>query len=328
VADAVTCLPAPAGAVPAGADSTALPSIPWGIGYVNDGIDTTGKIVTADIKKTEADDAGVARLVPPLVDVFNNMLEDSADKDDTQFPTAQAEAVVNAGSTPMLTTQWDGNLTDITSGKDNTILTDWAECAKQFAHTVLIRPWRELNGNWYPWGVPNVTAAEYVKAWRDAYNIIHPIAPNVLWVWNVSTGVPPAQKTEAYLNAAYPGDRYVDYISFDSYLGDTEVNGASKPWSDTQATYNNLAALGSGTKPIIVAEFSLKTSDSWLTDSKRATWIKNTFAYAASSKQHRIVSMDWFNGAGPPDATYAFDAAGWPLSQSAFDTAVDGPPYS
>lgn len=327
-------------AVAEGAAATALPSIRWGIDYDNNGADTTGKIVTADINQTEADDAGVMRLIPPLVDVFNNMLEGNVSNSttnesyDRQFPTAQAQAVVNAGAKPMLTTQWDWNPANIRSGADDTILTHWADSANQFGHTVLIRPWRELNGGWYPWAVPNpnVGAAEYVAAWRHAYNIIHPIAPNVLWVWNVSTGASPAHQTVGYLSAAYPGNGYVDYVSFDSYVGDNETapsSGTSEPWSDTQPMYNTLTTspFPGSTKPVMVAEFSIKTSDSWLTDKTRAAWIKNTFNDAASN-QPGVKSMDWFNGAGPPDAATAFDNANYPLSQSAFDNAVDNPPYS
>ena len=331
-------------AVPERAAATALPSIRWGIGYDNNGADTTGKIVTADINQTEADDAGVVRLIPPLVDVFNNMLEGNVSNSatnesyDQQFPTAQAQAVVNAGATPMLTTQWDWNLCNITTSADDKILTDWANHAANFKsaagkpYTVLIRPWRELNGDWYPWAVPNpnVGAAEYVAAWRHAYNIIHPIAPNVLWVWNVSTGATAAHQTEGYLSAAYPGNGYVDYVSFDSYVGDNETSSqTSEPWSDTQPMYNTLTTspFPGSTKPVMVAEFSIKTSDSWLTDKTRAAWIRNTFSDAASN-QPSVRSMDWFNGAGPPDAVTAFDNATYPLSQSAFDNAVDNPPYS
>jgi hypothetical protein len=338
MADSVTCLPASATvasagksrrAVPERAAATALPSIPWGIDYDNDGADTTGNIVTADINQTEADDGGVVRLIPPLVDVFNNMLEGSVDNPatqesyDQQFPTAQAQAVWNSGATPMLTTQWDWNPANITSGADNTILTDWADCAEQFGHTVLIRPWRELNGGWYPWAVPNVGAAEYVAAWRDAYNIIHPIAPNVLWVWNISTGASAAHQTETYLSAAYPGNGYVNYISFDSYVGNTETSSkTSEPWTDTQPLYSTLTTspFPGSTKPVMVAEFSIYTSDAWLTDSTRAAWITNTF-HDAASDQPGVVSMDWFNGAGPPDGVAAFDNTSYPLSQEAFDEA-------
>jgi beta-mannanase len=169
-----------------------------------------------------------------------------------------------------------------------------------------------------------------VAAWQDAYKIIHPIALNVLWVWNVSTGASPSAQTEKYLSAAYPGNAYVDYISFDSYVGNTETSaGSSKPWTDTQTLYNTLtqSPFPGSAKPVMVPEFSIYTSDSWLTDSTRAAWITNTFKDAAA-KQPDVVSMNWFNGAGPPDAVAAFDNTSYPLSQAAFDQAVDNPPYS
>lgn len=323
-AAALSLVPASqAGASPVrAATPTALPSIPWGIDYVHNGVDTTGQIVANDIARTKADDGG---LVPPLVDVLNDMLEGSGGTNglsDPTFPAPQARAIVNAGATPMLTTQWTDNLASITSNNgnnDRAVLTKWAKAAYNFDnhHTILIRPWRELNGNWYPWGVPNVGATEYVKAWRDAYDIIHPIAPNVLWVWNVATG-----GSDTNYAAAYPGDAYVDYTSFDSYVGNK-----GKAWTATQPTYNALAHLGSGTKPIMVPEFSIYTSVPGLTDAARAAWITSTFADAAC-EQPRVVSMDWFNGQGPPDGSAAFDAPGWPRSEAAFDKAIDHPVYS
>lgn len=328
------------------ASATTLPSIRWGIGYDNQKPDKTGAIVKGDIKTTKTD----AGAVPRVVDVFNGLLEGSNasglpfDSDHT-FPDAQAQAVVNQGAVPMLTTQWDCNLWNITSGKDNTIIKNWASQAKAFGHTILIRPWRELNGAWYPWGIAPksdisrcsgqtkpVTAGEYVAAWKHAWKLVHDTedATNVLWVWNVATG---GTHSRIY-DAAYPGNTYVNYVSFDSYVGNTQTPKGSStptPWSATQSTYKALTTLT--TKPIMVAEFSIYTcykttsvNKPCYTDKVRANWITNTFADAAKN-QPRVVSMDWFNGGGPPDAPPAFDNVGYRRSKKAFAGAVDNPPY-
>lgn len=329
--------------------AAALPSIPWGIDFDNGGVHP--KTLTADIQKVEADDhpSGTPKVVPPLVDVLNNMLEGSGGtngKDyDPEFPKLQANLVFGAHSISMLSTQWDCNMWNITSGHDDQTLTKWATAAAAFGHTILIRPWRELNGTWYPWGIGATTKAlsscrddsqavtpkEYRLAWQHAYKIIHKTAPNVLWVWNVY-----APGSSDFTNA-YPGDGDVDYISFDSYVGDKEkMDWSVTDWSDTQATYNILAGLGSQTKPIMVAEFSILNSasatNSWITKTERKNWITNTFKEAAS--QHapnqlpRIKSMDWFDGPGATDSSttsspFAFDFPGWTSSQTAFETAVD-----
>jgi Glycosyl hydrolase family 26 len=327
--------------------AAALPSIPWGIDFDNGGVDP--KTLTADIQKVEADDhpSGTPKVVPPLVDVLNNMLEGSGGTtggDDLEFPTPQADAVFDAHAVPMLTTQWDCNMWNISSGRDDQTLTKWATAAAAFGHTILIRPWRELNGTWYPWGIgaakalskcpgdsEAVTPAEYRLAWQHAYKIIHKIAPKVLWVWNVY-----APGSSDFTNA-YPGDRYVDYISFDSYVGDKEKKDWSDTdWSETQATYNILAGLGSQTKPIMVAEFSIlnsaSTTNSWIRKPERKNWITHTFKEAASehapNQSPRIKSLDWFDGRGATgspvtSSAFAFDFPGWTSSQTAFDTAVD-----
>ena len=79
---------------------------------------------------------------------------------------------------------------------------------------VIYRPFHENTGDWFWWGTPYCSAAEYVALWkftvdylRNTRNIHH-----VLYAYSPSD--------PAFLggyNARYPGDDYVDIIGFDSY---------------------------------------------------------------------------------------------------------------
>ena len=62
----------------------------------------------------------------------------------------------------------------------------------------------EMNGNWYPWGTAQTTAAEFVAAWRHIHDVFARAgATNVIWVWNpnVINPVP-----EVPLKPLWPGN--------------------------------------------------------------------------------------------------------------------------
>ena len=81
---------------------------------------------------------------------------------------------------------------------------------------VIFRPFHEMEGNWFWWGIPHyATAEEYKQLWQftvkylrddcDVHNVLYAFAPDKQW-----------QNRNAYLTC-YPGDDYVDILGFDSY---------------------------------------------------------------------------------------------------------------
>jgi len=111
---------------------------------------------------------------------------------------------------------------------------------------VMYRPFIELNGNWFWWG--NQTPSEFIAVWQQVHDYLVNTKhlDNIIWVYNVNAGV-------GNYASYYPGDAYVDVVSFDYY--------GSNPASDITSTYTALQTID---KPMMVAEFGCITSD-WMT---------------------------------------------------------------
>ena len=90
---------------------------------------------------------------------------------------------------------------------------------------VLWRPLHEASGKWFWWGSKG--AENYIKLYRFLFDYLENEyeLTNLIWVWN---GQDPAW---------YPGDEYVDIISYDSYPGK----------QDYQPVYDKLELIQSAT---------------------------------------------------------------------------------
>ncbi|KAI9205030.1 glycoside hydrolase superfamily [Polychytrium aggregatum] len=105
---------------------------------------------------------------------------------------------------------------------------------------VILRYASEMNGNWFKYGQrPSFYKQQYIRA----YNIVHPLAPQVAWVWspNAANGYPFGNSTQTPLKGTqdftdmdtnndgqltddddpytpfYPGDQYVDWVGISLY---------------------------------------------------------------------------------------------------------------
>jgi mannan endo-1,4-beta-mannosidase len=103
---------------------------------------------------------------------------------------------------------------------------------------VLMRPYHEMNGNWFWWGGrpgSNGSAALY-RLFFDRMVNVHKLN-NLVWVWNVNSPSPNAGPLSEY----YPGPQYVDLLTMDIY-------GEFKP-----SYYTDMLALAAD-KPIALGE--------------------------------------------------------------------------
>jgi mannan endo-1,4-beta-mannosidase len=111
---------------------------------------------------------------------------------------------------------------------------------KQINGPVILRPFVETNGSWFWWG-SQCSASQQAQLWQQMWNYFADAGVhNVLWEYNVNAGV-------GNYTAYYPGNSYVDLVSWDSY----------PPSSSDAAWYNPLAALG---KPMLLAESGVISS--------------------------------------------------------------------
>ncbi len=89
---------------------------------------------------------------------------------------------------------------------------------------LLFRPYHELTGNWFWWGKGNCTPEEFKKLWIMTYDYLTKKKKinNLIWVYNTSD----FNSKEEFMEF-YPGDEYVDMISFDIYELDNPVHNNS-----------------------------------------------------------------------------------------------------
>ncbi|PKQ16543.1 MAG: hypothetical protein CVT67_03865 [Actinobacteria bacterium HGW-Actinobacteria-7] len=216
--------------------------------------------------------------------------------DSEKFPLSRVQTIVDHGSIPLVTLEfWSidgtGGLKSIANGSKDAYLRTFADSAKSFGHEVWLRPFHEMNGNWYPWGgtVNGNSAADLIAAWRHVRTVFAERgATNVKFVWCVNNDNVPntsANTIEGY----WPGDAYVDYASLDGYNW-----GTTQDWSNWRSfssvfgnAYGRVAALTA--KPMFIAETASPEQGG-----SKAAWITDMFKQI-NTTYTRIQGVVWFN---------------------------------
>lgn len=186
----------------------------------------------------------------------------------------------------------------IIRGDWDAYLRQYARDAKAFGGEIWLRPFHEMNGDWYPWGggkrngVPlnGNTPASCAAGWRHVRQIfIDEGATNVKFVWSVNhLSIP--NTAENAISKYWPGDTYVDIIGIDGF--NFGSNYRYSKWTSFETlyakTYAELSKLPSS-KPIIVAETGCST-----VGGDKAAWIESMFK-VIPAKFPRIKGVVWFN---------------------------------
>lgn len=175
--------------------------------------------------------------------------------------------IKSLGSFPFITWSPSASVANVAAGLDDTELATVANRLKSLGSPVMIRPWHEFNGNWFPWSATVSTCPTWISGWRHMVDVFrHNGATNVGFDWSPSEG-----SDRAIRDACYPGDNYVDWVSSDEYnlcLGTTawctplhggwatfrEMFDYTNMGSPYVSTYSAYAAR----KPFVVAETSSK----------------------------------------------------------------------
>ncbi len=109
-----------------------------------------------------------------------------------------------------------------------------------------------MNGNWYPWGTSQATAAEFVAAWRHIHDLFAQAgALNVIWVWNpnVINPVP-----DVPLQPYWPGNAFVNWVGVTGYFATTGPHTYAGLFLPTVAEIRKFTG-----KPLIIAETAIET---------------------------------------------------------------------
>lgn len=78
---------------------------------------------------------------------------------------------------------------------------------------VVFRPWHEMTGGWFWWGLPNCNPEDYKYLWTEMRRIFdEEKVDNIVWSYS-----PDRVNSEEQYLAAYPGDDYVDVLGCDVY---------------------------------------------------------------------------------------------------------------
>lgn len=100
---------------------------------------------------------------------------------------------------------------------------------------VIFRPLHEAEGGWFWWGAKGPKPAKQLyRLLYDRLTHYHKIN-NLIWVWN------------SVSKDWYPGDQYVDIVSYDSYP-------AAGDYSPVGNSYNRLVSLVNNKKPVALSE--------------------------------------------------------------------------
>jgi len=110
---------------------------------------------------------------------------------------------------------------DIVEGKYDNYIREYATGAVEFGKKYggfFFTTMEEVNADWYSWG----QSSSFVEAWRHIWQIFEEEGANhyATWIWAVSSK---EGKSKASLCSVdnpelyYPGDKYVDWISFNAF---------------------------------------------------------------------------------------------------------------
>lgn len=143
-------------------------------------------------------------------------------------------------------------------GKLDGYLERSAKSVRSLKRPVVVRFAHEMNGYWYPWGIPKVgdprsrafkshTPATFKCAFRRVVDqMTRHGARNVSWMWapNLIDATP-----SVTLASLFPGDRYVDIVGVSAYLFSAKSNFFDR----YESTGSQIDALAPN-KPLLIAE--------------------------------------------------------------------------
>jgi beta-mannanase len=134
------------------------------------------------------------------------------------------------------------------------------------------------------------TVYDFANAWKRMHTIFaQEGADNVVWTWTVSGS---SSRFEMYTGGLYPGDAYVDWVSYDPY-NFYACHGA--PWETFDQSiasfYDFAMANGFGDKPFMLSEYG-STPDPYDVN-RRATWFEQSVE--AIRARSNIKAVIYFN---------------------------------
>jgi len=110
----------------------------------------------------------------------------------------------------------------LASGAYDSEIRSYAVQLKAFGCYVALSFGHEMNGWWYPWGLPWTQPKVFKAAWRHFHDVFAAAGVrNVIWSWDPTHQYSQYKPGKVAYPASkfYPGNQYVDWIGIDGYVG-------------------------------------------------------------------------------------------------------------
>ncbi len=251
------------------------------------------------------------------------------------FPAADAAWLYDRGIVPMISWEpWKPpkifgelvvdqpkfRLARIAHGAFDAYIRRYATEIRNFGGPVLLRPFHEMDGFWYPWcgTVNGNTPAAFVAAWRHIHDIFRQVgATNTTWVWSVNHVTVP-DTPENQIEHYWPGSHYVDWVGMSGFNW-----GSASPLSVwhgfdgvIQDRYRQLLAYH---KPIMLTETGAPE-----VGGDKATWIKDSLADMLAHYP-KLKAFIWYDRRDSKIRDWRLDSS--PAALAAFRKAIANPRF-
>jgi mannan endo-1,4-beta-mannosidase len=139
------------------------------------------------------------------------------------FQSAEARQIESLGALPLIQLNPRRiSMAQLASGAYDSYIASYARQVRAFPCHVVLSFGHEMNGWWYPWGLPWTRPSVFIAAWRHFHDVFAAErVRNVIWSWDPThqhSQYKPG-KTAHPAGMFYPGNKYVDWIGIDGYVG-------------------------------------------------------------------------------------------------------------
>lgn len=209
-------------------------------------------------------------------------------------------------------------LSRIAGGAFDSYVRKYARQIRSYGGPVMLRPFHEMDGFWYPWGITvnGNSAEDFVAAWRHIHDIFTEVgATNVTWIWSVNhVSVPATAKNDPRL--FWPGRSYVDWTGISGFNW-----GKASPlsvWKGIDRVIGaRYAMLSRYDKPVALMETGAPEQGG-----NKAEWIRSTFAKVLSTYPN-LRALIWYDKRDSSIRDWRITST--PAALTAFRRAVANP---
>jgi hypothetical protein len=139
------------------------------------------------------------------------------------FQRSAAQEIVDMHALPLIQLNPRRiSMAELAAGAYDSYIRSYAREVRSFGCHVVLSFGHEMNGWWYPWGLPDTKPRTFKAAWRHFVGVFaaeH--VTNVIWSWDPTHQYSRYKRGKVAYPASkfYPGNQYVDWIGIDGYIG-------------------------------------------------------------------------------------------------------------